>query len=499
MIALIDYGAGNVRSVHKALETVGARVRVTSDPEDVLAAGRIVLPGVGAFGDCMAGLRRAGLVDGLRQAVERGVPLLGICVGMQVLFEEGEEMGRHAGLGFLPGRVVRFSFSDHPAGERPTLKIPHTGWNQIEPVRTSPLLHGLRQAWTYFNHAYYCQALPEHVLAVTGYGGPFPSIVGRGPVFGIQFHPEKSQEVGLHILKNFVERVGRGERGERREWTVYPAIDLRRGRVVRLRQGDPGRETTYADDPLSVARRWQEAGATWLHVVNLDGAFDERGQENQAALERILTTGLRIQFGGGVRDFATLRRALDLGASRVVIGTAAVKNPRLVDEALRAFGPERVALGIDARAGRVRTHGWTEAAPMTAVELAGEWAARGMRWFIFTDVSRDGMSSGLNLEATVQLARAVSAHAIGAQATGAQATRTHVIASGGVCRLEDVRRAHAAGLSGVIIGRALYEGHVTLADALRVGRALAEEQNLFDTRCPKLVQNAAEILEQFLE
>jgi len=137
------------------------------------------------------------------------------------------------------------------------------------------------------------------------------------------------------------------------------------------------------------------------------------------------------------------------------------------------FGPERVALGIDARAGRVRTHGWREAAPMTAVELAGEWAARGMRWFIFTDVARDGMSSGINLEATVQLARAIGAHAIGAQATGAHATGTHVIASGGVSSLEDVQRAHAAGLSGVIIGRALYEGRVTLADALRVGQASA--------------------------
>ena len=216
MIALIDYGAGNVRSVQKALEAVGAKVRLVREPDALLTAEKIVLPGVGAFGDCMAGLRRAGLVDTLHQAVERGKPLLGICVGMQVLFEEGEEMGHHTGLNLLPGRVIRFFFPLPPqgwggprgGGEGFPLKIPHTGWNQVEPVGANPLLHDLPTgAWAYFNHAYYCQARPEHTLAVTDYGGPFPSVVGRGQVYGVQFHPEKSQEVGLHILQNFVERV----------------------------------------------------------------------------------------------------------------------------------------------------------------------------------------------------------------------------------------------------------------------------------------------------
>jgi glutamine amidotransferase len=214
VIALVDYGAGNVRSVHKALEAVGAEVHLARSPDLILAAEKVVLPGVGAFGDCMAGLRRAGLVDALRQTVEQGKPLLGICVGMQVLFDEGEEMGHHAGLGLLPGRVVRFSFSapppkKTPGGKVPLLKIPHTGWNQIEPAGESPLLHGLPHgAWAYFNHAYYCQARSEHTLAITDYGGAFPSVVGRGRVYGVQFHPEKSQQVGLHILRNFVEEVG---------------------------------------------------------------------------------------------------------------------------------------------------------------------------------------------------------------------------------------------------------------------------------------------------
>jgi len=204
MIALVDYGAGNVRSVHKALQAVGADVRVAQQPGVLRDADRIVLPGVGAFGDCMAGLRRVGLLSALHRVVEVGKPLLGICVGMQVLFEEGEEMGSHAGLGLLPGRVVGFS----PEMVAYGLKIPHTGWNQIEPTAPSPLLDGLRPgAWAYFNHAYYGQAEREDTLAVTDYGGLFPSVVRRGPVYGIQWHPEKSQQVGLLILKNFVERV----------------------------------------------------------------------------------------------------------------------------------------------------------------------------------------------------------------------------------------------------------------------------------------------------
>jgi phosphoribosylformimino-5-aminoimidazole carboxamide ribotide isomerase len=255
-----------------------------------------------------------------------------------------------------------------------------------------------------------------------------------------------------------------------RIWNVYPAIDLRQGRVVRLMQGDPNQETKYADEPLSVARRWQEAGAEWLHIVNLDGAFGERSQENQAALERILTTGLQVQFGGGLRNLESIRRALDLGVNRVVIGTAAVKNPALVKAALEDFGPERVAVGIDARQGKVRTHGWKEAASVTAVELAQQWAARGVHWVIFTDVAHDGMGSGLNLRATKQLAQATGpSTALRLRSGQGSGHCLNVIASGGVASLEDVRQAYEAGLSGVIIGRALYEGQVRLEDALRVG------------------------------
>jgi phosphoribosylformimino-5-aminoimidazole carboxamide ribotide isomerase len=245
-----------------------------------------------------------------------------------------------------------------------------------------------------------------------------------------------------------------------RVWDVYPAIDLRQGRVVRLAQGNPRKEKKYADNPLLVARRWQEAGSTWVHVVNLDGAFDERGRENQEALEHILTSGLRVQFGGGLRNLEAIRRVLDLGVSRAVIGTTAVENPALVEAALAEFGPQRIAVGIDAREGKVQTRGWQQGTEVSAADLARRWAAKGVQWIVFTDVSRDGMGSGINLAATMQLA---------------ETTGLHVIASGGVAGLEDVQRAYGSGLSGIIIGRALYEGKVDLREALQVGASTGQE------------------------
>ncbi|MCD6285527.1 MAG: 1-(5-phosphoribosyl)-5-[(5-phosphoribosylamino)methylideneamino]imidazole-4-carboxamide isomerase [Anaerolineae bacterium] len=235
------------------------------------------------------------------------------------------------------------------------------------------------------------------------------------------------------------------------EFTIYPAIDLRQGRVVRLAQGDPGRETSYSDDPLRVAQRWEAAGAIWLHCVNLDGAFGEKGKKNHQALTRILETSLSVQFGGGIRDMASITLAFDLGASRVVVGTAFVEDPGFVLAALEQFGPERVAVGIDARDGMAQIRGWQEAAMITAEDLAQRWADMGGKWLIFTDISRDGMGSGVNVDATTALS---------------DSTGLRVIASGGVRTLSDVQRVRDAGLAGVIIGRALYEGHIELSNAL---------------------------------
>ncbi len=209
-ITMIDYGASNIRSAQKAFEYIGANVVLTEDPDEVRRADKLVLPGVGAFGSGMDGLRRHHLPAAIHEAVQRGVPFLGICVGMQLMFSEGHEMGVHQGLGLLAGQVVRFP-EKLSIGNRQSpivnLKIPHMGWNQLEPTRADPLLAGIRSGdYAYFVHSYYCDVAEETaVLARTAYGFPFASIVAQDNLYGLQFHPEKSQSVGLRIIQNFVE------------------------------------------------------------------------------------------------------------------------------------------------------------------------------------------------------------------------------------------------------------------------------------------------------
>lgn len=207
-ITMIDYGASNIRSAQKAFEFIGATVELTEDPEVVRKADKLVLPGVGAFGSGMAGLNRRDLPAAIHEAVARGIPFLGICVGMQLMFTEGHEMGVHEGLGLMAGKVIRFPEKlRNPKSAIRNLKIPHMGWNQLEPAWENPLLAGVKMGdYAYFVHSYYCD--PEDataVLAWTDYGLPFASVVAQDNLYGLQFHPEKSQSVGLRILRNFVE------------------------------------------------------------------------------------------------------------------------------------------------------------------------------------------------------------------------------------------------------------------------------------------------------
>ncbi len=236
-------------------------------------------------------------------------------------------------------------------------------------------------------------------------------------------------------------------------FSLYPAIDLKGGQVVRLKRGEMDQATIYADDPAAQARRFIEAGFTWVHMVDLDGAFAGK-PANAAAVSAIIAAvpGARLQLGGGIRSMATAEAWLAAGVSRIILGSAAVKDPDFARAACRAF-PGRVALGIDARDGMVATEGWAETSDVSATDLARRFEGSGAAAVIYTDIARDGMLTGVNVAATAALARAV---------------RLPVIASGGVAGVEDISalRAEGAGIEGAILGRALYDGRIEPKAAL---------------------------------
>lgn len=202
-IVIIDYGMGNLRSVQKGFEHVGFDARVTADPREVEGAEKLVLPGVGAFRDCIDNLRRGGFIEPILAHIDSGRPFLGICLGLQLLFTESEEFGRHEGLDVIPGKVVRFPDDMHQGDE--VLKVPHMGWNQIAVRRCPPILEGIEDGTSvYFVHSYRVVPDDEAVVAtVTDYGVPFCSSVWKDNVMATQFHPEKSQRVGLKMMENF--------------------------------------------------------------------------------------------------------------------------------------------------------------------------------------------------------------------------------------------------------------------------------------------------------
>ena len=239
--------------------------------------------------------------------------------------------------------------------------------------------------------------------------------------------------------------------------TIYPAIDLRGGKCVRLFQGLASEETIYFEDPLDAARKWIEEGAKHMHLVDLDGAFSG-GSANLDAVQKIAQeTQLRVQLGGGMRDDSSVKKALSLGLSRVIIGTRACTDPQWVGELIKEFGPDKIVVGIDAKDGLVATKGWVETTEIGAIDLARQMQDLGVRWIIHTDVATDGAMKGPNLEAQQKIAEAVPS--------------CQIIASGGVTSSGDIDALRelsksTPNIEGVIIGRALYEGTIELSKIL---------------------------------
>jgi len=240
------------------------------------------------------------------------------------------------------------------------------------------------------------------------------------------------------------------------EFIIYPAIDLRDGKVVRLRQGKANQQTHYSDAPEEIAAGWIAQGAEWLHVVNLNGAFGENTKKNELAIEQIAPAAwnkAKIQLGGGIRTIRQIEAAFALGVSRVVLGTSVIENPAFGVEVLAQYGGNRIAFGFDALGQELMSRGWQTASGINMVSLAEKLAGAGARTLIYTNIQKDGMQTGVDWENTKLLA---------------DQTGLEVIASGGTATLEDIAHVRNTGVAGVIIGRALYEGNFTLKEALNV-------------------------------
>ncbi|MFE1243156.1 1-(5-phosphoribosyl)-5-[(5-phosphoribosylamino)methylideneamino]imidazole-4-carboxamide isomerase [Fictibacillus sp. NPDC058756] len=236
-------------------------------------------------------------------------------------------------------------------------------------------------------------------------------------------------------------------------FTLYPAIDMRGGKCVRLLQGDYNQETVYGDSPFDMAKQFTDQGAEWIHMVDLDGAKDGKKVNHEHVIRVVKELPAKVQIGGGIRSMDDVSYYLDAGVDRVILGSAAVSNPEFVREALNRYGGSRVAIGLDARGGFIATEGWIETSHIMAVDLAKRLVEEGAETFIFTDISKDGMLQGPNVEAIGELARI---------------TGKEVIASGGVSSIDDLvsLKKDERNIAGAIIGKALYTGRFTLSDAL---------------------------------
>ncbi len=418
-VVVLDYGSGNLRSAQRALERAGARVEVTADPDAALDCDGLAVPGVGAFAACMAGLRAVGGDKLVARRLELGRPVLGICVGMQVLFAAGVEHGVQSdGCGAWPGTVERLD-----AGV-----LPHMGWNTVGSA--CPRRHRARRR----RRADHLGRARRAVRRRRRAGGAGRDAVPPGEI-GRRGRRAAGQLAGDALVTGL---------------TLLPAVDVTDGHAVQLVQGVAGSGGQYGD-PMEAALAWQRAGASWIHLVDLDAAFG-RGSNADLLADVVRTVDVQVEMSGGIRDDASLERALRTGCARVNIGTAALENPDWVRSVIARHG-ERVAVGLDVRGTRLAARGWTaEGGELHATldRLNAEGCAR----YVVTDVLKDGTLRGPNLT----LLRDVCAR-----------TSAPVVASGGVSSLADLRAISTLvplGVEAAIVGTALYEGAFTLEKAL---------------------------------
>lgn len=448
MIALVDYGAGNLTSVRKALAAVGAQVFTPSHPSELDRAAGMIVPGVGHFGTTAA--LDAAWRGAIRAGLEGGRLLLGICVGLQWLFEGSTEAPGLDGFGACRGQCTRLPATDADGARQ---KVPHVGWNALALPHRSRLLDGVEDgAQVYFTHSYAAPVVPQ-AAAIARYGVPFSAAVEDGLVAGVQFHPEKSGEVGLRVLRNWLAMVagtavpadarpGRdsalgGPAGASRATTtgssaadvrgrlsrrIIACLDVRDGRVVKGVHFEGLRE---AGDPASLARRYDVEGIDEVVILDVTATLEARQARARTIHAVAQELFLPLCVGGGIRSEDDAAAAIEAGADKVSLNTAALERPALITTLASRFGSQAVVVAIDAKRDGERwavyTRSGSTGTTRNAVEWAREAAARGAGEILLTSIDRDGTRQGFDCTVT----RAVS-----------DAVDIPVIASGGAGRFE---------------------------------------------------------------
>jgi len=444
MTAIIDYNAGNLTSVALAFAAIGADAVVTRDPEKIASADRVVFPGVGAAASAMENLRALGLEKPVRDFALSGKPFLGICLGMQILFEESEEDGGVKMLGVLPGKVRRLP-------SVPGFKIPQMGWNAVNGGNEYYFVHG------------YAADLASCTAGTTRYAGcEFTSVAKKGGVLACQFHPEKSGRVGLALLREWMaggpcdfagDRAAAPETSSRR---VIPCLDVKNSRVTK---GVKFKNNIDLGDPVEMALGYSDGGADELVFYDITASAERRPID--IGMVRDVAKAVRIPFavGGGISSLADMERVILAGAEKISVNSLAVRNPGIIAEGAKAFGRQCIVLGMDPVASNspacpsgyeITTRGFREFTGIDAVEWAKRAEGLGAGEIVVNSVDADGTRQGFNIDLTRKIAEAVG---------------IPVVASGGAGKPEhfvdvfDEAKADAAIVAGMI-----HTGEFTIAD-----------------------------------
>ena len=455
-VTIIDYGMGNLSSVARAFESLHATVTVTNDPRDIEQAERLVLPGVGAFGEGMKNLRRLGLIEPLtRQVRSKGTPFLGICLGMQLLATKSLEQGEHGGLAWIDATVKPFLRTDD--GFRTT----HIRWNRVY-AKPNPFIPSTgRKPEYYFVHGYHFELEQDasYVLGTTNYGVEFPSAILSGNIAGVQFHPEKSQEAGLGMLRNFLRWNPREQNvdpnfkkepaGYKRNIRIIPTLLYSNGRLTKTIQFQIQESGIRKDvgDPVKASVVYDAQLADELILLDFRATVEGRGTEELARVISDISghAFMPLTAGGGIRTVEQIRSLLSAGADKVAINTAAVERPDFIREAAQINGDQCIVVSIDVSkkngSHEVFTHSGMKATGLSPVEWAQKAAKLGAGEILLTSIDQDGMMTGYDLELAQLVCKEVE---------------IPVILSGGAGTLQDLAQVTTNGCADAVAAASLF-------------------------------------------